>query len=81
MLRLFLAEAALLGLAGGALAAVTGSLLGSLLVRNIFGSAADPHFALLIFAPLLGLLTALAASALPTLHTLRQNTAEVLHGN
>lgn len=81
VLRLFLAEAALLGLAGGALAAGTGSLLGSWLVRSVFGSSADSHYALLIFAPLLGLLTALAASALPTLHTLRQNTAEVLHGN
>lgn len=81
VLRLFLAEAALLGLAGGALAAGTGSVLGHWLVRSIFGSAADPHYALLLFAPLLGLLTALAASALPTWHTLRQNTAEVLHGN
>lgn len=81
VLRLFLAEAALLGLIGGALAAGTGLALGDWLVRSIFGSPADPHYALLIFAPLLGLLTALAASALPTWHTLRQNTAEVLHGN
>lgn len=81
VLRLFLAEAALLGLAGGTLAAGTGSLLGRWLVQSVFGSSADFHYALLIFAPLLGLLTALAASALPTLHTLRQNTAEVLHGH
>ena len=81
VLRLFLTEAALLGLAGGALAAGTGTALGNWLVQTIFGSPADSHYALLIFAPLLGLLTALAASALPTWHTLRQNTAEVLHGN
>jgi putative ABC transport system permease protein len=81
VLRLFLAEAALLGLTGGALAAGTGAALGGWLVQTIFGSAADSHLALLIFAPLLGLFTALEASALPTLHTLRQNTAEVLHGN
>lgn len=81
VLQLFLVEAALLGLAGGALAAGTGSVFGRWLVQSIFGSSADPHYALLIFAPLLGLLTALAASALPTLHTLHQNTAEVLHGN
>lgn len=81
VLRLFLTEAAVLGLAGGTLAAGTGSALGRWLVQSIFGSSADPHYALLIFAPLLGLLTALAASALPTLHTLHQNTAEVLHGN
>lgn len=81
VLRLFLAEAALLGLTGGTLAAGTGAVLGFWLVRIIFGSSADPHYALVIFAPLLGLVTALVASALPTWHTLRENTAEVLHGN
>lgn len=81
VLRLFLTEAALLGLTGGTFAAGTGAALGLWLVRIIFGSSAEPHYALLIFAPLLGLLTALAASALPTWHTLRENTAEVLHGN
>ena len=80
VLRLFLVEAALLGLAGGALATGTGTALGSWLVRVVFGSAADPHYALLLLGPLVGLLTALAAAALPALHTLRQNTAEVLHG-
>lgn len=81
VLSLFGAEAALLGLLGGSLAAVTGSALGHWLVQTIFGSTAETHAALLLFAPLLGLLTALAASALPTWHTLGQNTAEVLHGN
>ena len=81
VLRLFLGEAALLGLAGGLLAAGTGAALGDWLVRNIFGSPSGSHLALLLLAPLLGLLTALMASALPILHTLHQNTAEVLHGN
>jgi hypothetical protein len=63
-------------LAGGA-----GMALGDWLVQAIFSSSAEAHYALLIVAPLLGLLTALAASALPVWHTVRQNTAEVLHGN
>jgi putative ABC transport system permease protein len=81
VLRLFLSEAALLGLAGGVLAGGTGMALGDWLVQTIFSSSAEAHYALLIVAPLLGLLTALAASALPVWHTVRQNTAEVLHGN
>lgn len=81
ILRLFLTEAGLLGLAGGALAAATGSWLGSWLVHAVFGSQAETHAALWLLSPLLGLLTALAGSALPVAHTLSQNTAEVLHGN
>ncbi len=81
ILRLFLTEAGLLGLAGGALAAVTGSWLGAWLVHAVFGSHAETHPALWLLSPLLGLFTALAGSALPVGHTLRQNTAEVLHGN
>lgn len=81
ILRLFLTEAGLLGLAGGTLAAVTGSWLGAWLVQAVFGSQAETHAALWLLAPLLGLLTALAGSALPVAHTLNQNTAEVLHGN
>lgn len=81
ILRLFLTEASLLGLAGGALAAVTGSWLGTWLVRAVFGSQAGTHAALWLLSPMLGLLTALAGSALPVAHTLNQNTAEVLHGN
>ncbi|KAB2969982.1 MAG: FtsX-like permease family protein [Thermoanaerobaculia bacterium] len=81
VLRLFLAEAALLGLAGGALAAATGSWLGAWLVQAVFGGDAETHLALWLLAPLLGLVTALAGSALPVGHTLRQNTAEVLHGS
>ena len=81
ILRLFLIEAGLLGLAGGALAAVTGSWLGAWLIYAVFGSQAETHAALWLLSPILGLLTALAGSALPVRHTLNQNTAEVLHGN
>ena len=81
ILRLFLTEAGLLGLAGGLLAAATGSWLGAWLVHSVFGSEAETHLALWLLSPMLGLLTALAGSALPVAHTLRQNTAEVLHGN
>jgi putative ABC transport system permease protein len=81
ILRLFLTEAGLLGLTGGILAAATGSWLGAWLVHAVFGSQAETHAALWLLSPLLGLLTALAGSALPVAHTLRQNTAEVLHGN
>lgn len=81
ILRLFLTEAGLLGLAGGTLAAATGSWLGAWLVHAVFGSQAETHLALWLLSPLLGLFTALAGSALPVGHTLRQNTAEVLHGN
>jgi putative ABC transport system permease protein len=81
ILRLFLTEAGLLGLIGGTLAAATGSWLGAWLVHAVFGSQAETHLALWLLSPMLGLLTALAGSALPVSHTLNQNTAEVLHGN
>ncbi len=81
ILRLFLTEAAFLGLVGGTLAAATGSWLGAWLVHAVFGSQSETHLALWLLSPLLGLLTALAGSALPVAHTLSQNTAEVLHGN
>jgi len=81
VLGLFLTEAALLGLAGGLLAAGTGLELGRGLVRMIFHSQAEAHLALAMLAPLLGVGTALAASALPVLQTLRQEIAPVLHGN
>lgn len=81
ILRLFLTEASLLGLVGGTLAAATGSWLGAWLIHAVFGSQAETHLALWVLSPILGLLTALAGSALPVVHTLSQNTAEVLHGN
>lgn len=81
ILRLFLAEAGLVGLVGGILAAGTGSWLSAWLVQAVFGSRPDAHAALWLFSPILGLLTALAGSALPVAHTLKQSTADVLHGN
>jgi putative ABC transport system permease protein len=81
VLHLFVSEAGLLGFIGGALAGGTGGLLGGWLLKTVFGSQAEPHAALLLIAPLLGLLVAMVASALPILHTLRQETAQVLHGN
>ncbi|MBI3427889.1 MAG: ABC transporter permease [Acidobacteria bacterium] len=81
ILRLFLTEASLLGLAGGTVAAATGSWLGAWLVHAVFGSQTETHAALWLLSPMLGLITALAGSALPVAHTLNQNTAEVLHGN
>lgn len=81
VLRLFMAEAGALGLLGGLLAGASGTLLGGWLVQAVFGGPAEPHRALLLVAPLLGALTALVASALPIAHTLRQEMAQVLHGN
>jgi putative ABC transport system permease protein len=81
VLHLFVSEAGLLGFIGGAMAGVTGLLLGRWLLHAVFGSQAETHVVLLLLAPLLGLLVAVVASALPILHTLRQETAQVLHGN
>jgi putative ABC transport system permease protein len=80
-LLLFLSETSILGLAGGTLAAVTGSLLGQCLVKAVFGSESDIHFALILVSPFLGLLTAWAGSVWPVWSTLNQDTAMVLHGN
>lgn len=81
VLHLFLSEAALLGLLGGALAAGTGTLLGQWLLQAVFNSEAESHRALFFMAPLLGLLIATMASALPIFRTVREETAQVLHGN
>lgn len=81
VLRLFMTEAGTIGLLGGVLAAFTGTILGGWLVQMIFDSHAEPHRALFLLSPMLGLLTALIASALPVGHTLKQQTAQVLHGN
>lgn len=80
VLRLFLTEAGLLGLLGGVLAAGSGSLLGAWLVQAVFGTHTEPHGALWLLAPLLGGVTALAATALPIRRTLRRDAAAVLHG-
>ncbi len=81
VLLLFLSEAAFLGLVGGLLASATGSYLGQWLVRAIFGSKPDFHLALIVLAPFIGPLIAMAGSAWPVWQALNQNTAAVLHGN
>jgi len=80
VLRLFLAEAVAIGLVGGALAALTGQVLGRWLLRMIFDSASEPHGVLLILAPLLGLLIAIAASLPPVWRTVHQPAARLLRG-
>ena len=80
VLRLFLTEAVAIGLAGGVLAALTGQVLGGWLLRVIFDSASEPHGVLLILAPLLGLLIAVAASVPPVWRTVHQQAARLLRG-
>ena len=81
VLLLFLSEGAVLGLAGGLLAAATGSFLGQWLVRAVFGSEPDLHPALIVLSPFLGLMIVLAGSIWPVWQALNQDTAAVLHGN
>jgi putative ABC transport system permease protein len=81
VLLLFLSEGAVLGLAGGLLAAATGSFLGQWLVRAVFGSEPELHPALVVLSPFLGLMIVLAGSIWPVWQALNQDTAAVLHGN
>jgi putative ABC transport system permease protein len=81
VLLLFLGEGAVLGLAGGLLAAATGSFLGQWLVRAVFGSEPEFHPALAVLSPFLGLMIVLAGSIWPVWQALNQDTAAVLHGN
>jgi putative ABC transport system permease protein len=81
VLLLFLSEGAVLGLAGGLLAAATGSFLGQWLVRAVFGSEPELHPALAVLSPFLGLMIVLAGSIWPVWQALNQDTAAVLHGN
>lgn len=80
VLRLFATEAGILGLVGGTLGGISGIQLGRWLVAVVFASHSEPHAVLMMIAPFIGLLTALAASALPVLQIGRQDTAQVLHG-
>jgi len=80
VLLLFLSEGAVLGLAGGLLAAATGSFLGQWLVRAVFGSEPELHPALAVLSPFLGLMIVLAGSIWPVWQALNQDTAAVLHG-
>lgn len=80
VLLLFLAEASVLGLAGGVLAAGSGALLAAGLVRAIFGAPPELHAAVLLLAPLLGVGTAWLGSIWPVWRTLGLDTAPLLHG-
>jgi putative ABC transport system permease protein len=81
VLALFLAEMAILGLAGGALAALTGPLLGSWLVGVVFGSSADLHLAVVLLSPFLGPALTWAGGIWPVWQAVNQDPAQVLHGN
>ncbi len=81
VLVLFLTEMAILGLAGGLLAAATGPLLGKWLVSVIFGSSAELHLAVALLAPFLGLGIAWAGGLWPVWQAVNQDAAQVLHGN
>jgi putative ABC transport system permease protein len=79
VLRLFLAEAALLGLAGGLLGAAAGIFLSIGLGKAVFGVAARPR---LIVYPLTVLLTVIVAivSAFPLRHLASIRPASVFRG-
>ncbi len=81
VLLLFLAETAVLGAAGGALAAATGPLLGKWLVSVVFGSTAELRLAVALLAPFLGLGIAWVGGLWPVWQALNQDAAQVLHGN
>jgi putative ABC transport system permease protein len=81
VLLLFLAETAILGIAGGLLAAATGPLLGKWLVGVVFGSAGQLHVAAVLLAPFLGLGIAWAGGLWPVWQAVNQDAAQVLHGN
>ncbi|TSK09173.1 MAG: ABC transporter permease [Geobacter sp.] len=81
VLRLFLTEAGVLGFIGGALAGVSGSLLGVWLVRAVFNSQAELHLAPALIAPFFGILIGCVGSLLPIRQALAQDIARVLHGN
>jgi putative ABC transport system permease protein len=79
VLRLFLAEAALLGLAGGLLGAAAGILLSIWLGKQVFGVAAEPR---LIVYPVAVLLTVIVAifSAFPLRRLATVRPASVFRG-
>ena len=81
VLLLFLAETAILGVAGGSLAAITGPFLGRWLVSVVFGSTAELHLAVVLVAPFLGLGLAWAGGIWPVWQAVNQDAAQVLHGN
>ncbi|MFP3939619.1 MAG: ABC transporter permease, partial [Thermoanaerobaculia bacterium] len=71
IVRFFLAEAALLGLAGGLLGGLAGLAAGRFLAAALFELPADWHLVLLPFAAVLGLAVAVAGTARPLWSVLR----------
>lgn len=81
IVRFFLAEAALLGLAGGLLGGLAGLAAGRSLAAALFELPADWHVILLPFAAFLGLVVAVAGTARPLWSVLRQSPARALAGS
>lgn len=81
VLLLCLTESALIGGAGGILAALTGPWIGGWLTRAIFESEPSIHLAPIFLAPFLGMLTAGLGSLWPVWQALNQDVAQVLHGS
>jgi len=77
---IFLTEASLVGLAGGALGYLLGSMLAEKLARAIFGSPIGIHWVLLPAALALALAVTLIGSALPLRRGFKMSTAMALRG-
>lgn len=78
---LFLVEVAILGIFGGLLGGVAGSWIGGWLIQAIFDSKPEPHMALILLAPFLGLFVSWIGSFFPVQKALGEDIAPVLHGN
>ncbi len=77
---IFLTEASLVGLAGGALGYLLGSVLAEKLARAIFGSPIGIHWVLLPAALTLALAVTLIGGALPLRRGFKMSTAMALRG-
>jgi len=77
---IFLTEASLVGLAGGALGYLLGSVLAEKLARAIFGSPIGIHWVLLPAALALALAVTLIGGALPLRRGFKMSTAMALRG-
>jgi len=77
---IFLAEAALLGLGGGAMGFLMGSGLAHFISAGVFRSQVAPSSAILALVLMLGLGVALAGSALPVRRALGVEPVELLRG-
>lgn len=80
VLVLFAIEMAIIGIAGGLLAAITGPILGKWFVAAVFESVVDPHASVVLVAPWLGLGIAWAGGLWPVWQAINQDAAQVLHG-